>query len=192
MRSIATAVIFCNLFLNIGFVQIKSASSLEPTELEGFAAQPDSYVRWSKKIGDIEGTEARVVITALAVENAKRVPSRMKGVRIDLVNHNASDQVYIEESRLEPIKKALDQIDSEIAEFEKESNEGTKCRYLGAAEFWHPDRRIHTLNAAYYIVPDSSGLSLSAYRAQEFRFPGHRPSELAAVIGRVMDELERH
>jgi len=44
---------------------------------------------------------------------------------------------------------------------------------------------------AYYIAPDSSGLALSAYKAQGFRFPGHRPSELAAAIGRAIEELTR-
>ena len=65
-------------------------------------------------------------------------------------------------------------------------------RYLGAAEFWHPHPEVHTLNAAYYIAPDSSGLSLSAYKGQQFRFPNHRLSELAKVIGIAMDELKRH
>lgn len=43
--------------------------------------------------------------------------------------------------------------------------------------------------AAYYIRPGSSGLSLSAYKAEEFRFPTHRPIELADLIGRATREL---
>ena len=190
MRSIATVAVLCDLFLNIGLAQVNQTSSLQPTKLEAFASQSDAQVTWFKETGRIESSEARVVITALVVEDTSHAPSRMRGVRLDLFNNNATDQVYLEEARLEPVKKALDQIESEIEDFQKE-REGAAYRYRGAAEFWHPDQRIHTLNAAYYIAPDSSGLSLSAYKAQGFRFPDHRPSELAAAIGRAMDELKR-
>ena len=190
MRSIATVAVLGHLFLNIGLAQVNSTSSLQPTKLEAFAGRPDAHVTWFKETGRIESSEARVVITALVVEDTSHALRRMRGVRLDLFNNNATDQVYLEEARLEPVKKALDQIESEIEDFQKE-REGAAYRYRGAAEFWHPDQRIHTLNAAYYIAPDSSGLSLSAYKAQGFRFPGHRPSELAAAIGRAMDELKR-
>jgi hypothetical protein len=190
MRSIATVAVLGHLFLNIGLAQVNPTSSLQPTKLEAFAVRPNAQVTWSKETGRIESSEARVVITALVVENTSPALGRMRGVRLDLFSNNATDQVYLEEARLEPVKKALDQIESEIEDFQKE-RDGAAYRYRGAAEFWHPDQRIHTLNAAYYIAPDSSGLSLSAYKAQGFRFPGHRPSELAAAIGRAMDELKR-
>jgi hypothetical protein len=190
MRPIVFAAALCSLFLNLGTAQVSPTVSLQPTKLEAFASQPDTRVKWSKEVGRIESAEARVVITVLVVENTAHSRS-VRGVRVDLFNSNTTDQVYLEEARLEPVKKALDQIDSEIVDFQKEADEGTRYRYRGAAEFWHPDQRIHTLNAAYYIAPDSSGLALSAYKAQGFRFPGHRPSELAASIGRAIEELTR-
>ncbi|HJP91263.1 MAG TPA: hypothetical protein VJ875_04860 [Pyrinomonadaceae bacterium] len=190
MRIIAAAAVLYVLLLTAGFAQVNSTSSLQPTVLEIFARQPTARIRWSKEVGRIESPEVGVVITALVIEDAVHAPGRMRGVRIDLFNKNARDQVYLEMARLGPVKKALDEIESEINAFQKEQAEGTyRCR--GAAEFWHPDQRIHTLNAAYCIAPDWSGLSLSAYKAQGFRFTGHRPSELAAAIGRAMEELER-
>ena len=42
------------------------------------------------------------------------------------------------------------------------------------------------------LQPTKLGLSLSACKDQGFRFPDHRPSELAKVIGLAMGELQRY
>jgi hypothetical protein len=191
MRSAVTAVALCGLFLNIGLAQVKPTASLQPTRLEAFAGQPTAQVTWSKEVGQIESDEARVIVTALIVEAAVPPPRRMCGIRIDLASKNARDQVYLEEAKLEALRKALEEIESGIESFRKEPA-SSPYRYLGASEFWHPHLKVHTLNAAYYIAPDSSGLSLSAYKGQQFRFPDHRLSELAKVVGMAMDELKRH
>ena len=191
MRSVAAVAALCGLLLNTGFAQVKSTASLQPTKFEAFATQPTALVTWSKEVGQIESPKARVTVTALIIEVREPVPQQMCGIRIDLATHNASDQVYLEEAHLETIKAALEQIDSEIASFRNEPDPAPN-RYRGAAEFWHPQLRVHTLNAAYYIVPGSSGLSLSAYKQQEFRFPDHRPLELAKVMGQGIDELKQH
>ncbi len=78
----------------------------------------------------------------------------MRGIRIDLVNQNATDQVYLEEARLEALRKAVEEIESGIESFRKEP-ESSPYRYLGADEFRHPHLRVHTINAGYYIAPDS-------------------------------------
>lgn len=191
MRSAAAVVALVGFLLNIGLAQVKPTPSLQPTRLEAFAGQPTAKVTWSKEAGQMESDEARVIVTALIIEDAEQPPYRMCGIRIDLANQNARDQVYLEGTRPEAVKKALEQIESEIESFRKEPA-SSPYRYRGAAEFWHPHLKVHTLNAAYYIAPDSSGLSLSAYKSQQFRFPDHRPSELARVIGQAMDELKHH
>jgi DNA-binding protein YbaB len=191
MRSAAILAALCALLLNVGLAQVKPTPSLQTTRLEAFAGQPTAQVTWSKEVGQIDSNEARVVVTALIVEAAAQPRQRMRGIRIDLAKKNATDQVYLEEAVLEAVSKALEEIESEIESFRKEPA-SSPYRYHGAAEFWHPHLKVHTLNAAYYIAPDSSGLSLSAYREQEFRFPDHRPSELAKVIGKAMDELKQH
>src|SRR5258705_7103759 len=191
MRSAISAAALCGFLLNIGLAQIKPTPSLQPTSLEAFAGQSTAQVTWSKEVGQIESNEACVVVIALIIEDAVHTPHRLCGIRIDLANQNARDQVYIEEAKLEAIRLALEEIESGIESFRKEPA-SSPYRYLGAAEFWHPHLEVHTLNAAYYIAPDSSGLSLSAYKGQQFRFPNHRLSELAKVIGIAMDELKRH
>lgn len=191
MRSAVTAVALCGFLLNIGLAQVKPTASLQPTRLEAFSRQPTAKVTWFREVGQIESPEARVIVTALMIKDAVKPPHQMCGIRIDLANQNARDRVYLEEAKLEAVKKALEEIESGIERYKKEPAD-SPYRYYGAAEFWHPHLKVHTLNAAYYIAPDSSGLSLSAYKGQGFRFPDHRPSELSTAIGKAMDELKRH
>jgi hypothetical protein len=191
MRSAVTVAALCGFLLNVGLAQVRPTPSLQPTRLEAFAGQPTARVIWSKDVGQIESDEARVIVTALMIKDAVQPPHQMCGIRIDLANQNARDQIYLEEAKLEAVRKALEEIESGIEGYRKEPAD-SPYRYYGAAEFWHPHLKLHTLNAAYYIAPDSSGLSLSAYKGQGFRFPDHRPSELAKAIGMAMDELKRH
>lgn len=191
MRLAVTVAALLGFLLNVTLAQVKPTPPLQPTRLEAFALQPTAEVTWSKEVGQLESNEARVIVTALMIKDAAQPPHQMCGIRIDLTNRKASDQVYLEEAKLEAVRKALEEIESAIEGFRKERSD-TPYRYHGAAEFWHPHLRVHTINAAYYIAPDSSGLSLSAYKGQEFRFPGHRPSEFGKAIGMAMDELKRH
>jgi hypothetical protein len=191
MKSAISVAAVCGFLLNIGLAQVKPTPSLQPTKLEAFAADPTAQVTWSKEVGQIESDEARVTVTAIMIKDAVHTPQRMCGIRLDLANQKASDQVYLEADKLEAVTRALEEIESGMESFRKEPA-SSPYRYLGAAEFWHPDLKVHTLNAAYYIAPDSSGLSLSACKGQGFRFPDHRPSELAKVIGLAMGELQRY
>ena len=190
MKVVISVAALCGLLLNIGLAQVKP-TPLQPSSLETFAGAPTAHVTWSKEVGQIESDEARVTITALMIKDAVHTPQRMCGIRIDLANQKASDQVYLETAKLEAVRRALEEIESGIGTFRKEPA-GSPYRYLGAAEFWHPNLKVHTLNAAYYVAPDPSGLSLSAYKDQGFRFPDHRPSELAELIGMAMSELQRY
>jgi hypothetical protein len=190
MRSPAAVAIICGLLFDIALANTGQTTSLKPTILEAFASQPTARISWSKEAGRIDSAEASAVIIALIVEDEAQPPHRMRGVRIDLANRDATDQVYIEESKIETIKKALEKIERGIDLFRTERS-STPLRYFGAEEFWNPGANVHTLNAAYYIAPDSSGLSLSAYRKQQFRFRGHYPSEVAVALGRAMEELKQ-
>ncbi len=190
MRALATLALISGLLASAAIAQTSQRPALQPTRLEAFATQPTARVTWSKEIGQINSSEASVIVTALIVEDETSPPNRMRGVRIDLANQKATDQVYIEEAKLEAIKKALAEIIRGMERARRERSD-TRYRYLGAAEFWRPGEWVHTLNAAFYIAPDSSGLSISAYNEQEFRFPNHSPSELAALIYRAIGELKQ-
>ena len=184
MRSIANLAVLYGLLLNIGLAQVNSTASLQSTRLEAFAGQPTANVTWSKEVGRIDSAEARAVVTALVVEDEVQPPHRMGGIRIDLATQNETDQVYLDDASLEAVKKALDEIASGLESFRNERG-NAPFRYLGSCELRPLRPAVHTLSAAYYIAPDSSGLSLSAFKGQEFRFPGRSPSQLAAVIVRA-------
>ena len=187
-----TAVSIAALFLvvaNVGTARVSAETALRPTSFEAFAGQPGVRVAWFKDVGRIDAGEASVAVTALVVEDTSLPARRMRGVRIDLANRRATDRVFLEASKLAAVKDALQEIDRELPS-QLRIGSNAAYRYFGAAEFWHPGVRVHALNAAYYIAPDSSGLSLSAYNAQEFRFPDHTPSELATVLTRAIDELK--
>ena len=188
MRSVVIAVMLCGLICNLGLAQVPTRG-LQPTPLEAFARQPTAHVTWSEQVGRIESTEACAVITVLVIEDSVHPPHRMRGVRIDLENKAARDQIYLDETKLAAVKNAVDEIASGIQEYRSDQDR-TPFRYYGAAEFWRPNENVHTLNVAYYIAPDSSGLSLSAKKTQQFRFPDHSPAELAEAIGRAMAKLQ--
>lgn len=188
MRS-ATIISLLSLFFSLGPAQVNQTPAPQPNKLEALAGQSTAQVKWSKEIGRIESVRDRVVVTALVV-NDEVHHHRMRGIRLDLTSQNAADRVYLDELELELVKKALEGIESGIESFRTERG-GAPLRYLGSCELREPSATVH-LSAAYYIAPDSSGLSLSAFKQQEFRFPNHRPSELAAAFGRAIDELKHH
>ncbi|MGH9967726.1 MAG: hypothetical protein ACREBG_07800 [Pyrinomonadaceae bacterium] len=190
MRSTALAATLFGILLTSAFTQVNQTTSLQPTRFEAFANRPTARIKWSSQVWRAESAEARVIVTTLVVEDTTHSPQQMSGIRIDLTKENASDQIYLDEAKLETTRKALTEISRGIPRFRRERS-GTGYRHLGAEEFWHPYPTIHTLNASYYIAPDSSGLFLSAYKNEGFRFPGRSPSELAAAIARAMDELKR-
>jgi hypothetical protein len=116
----------------------------------------------------------------------------LKRIRIDLVNQYGTDQVYLEETKLEGVKKALEKIARDVERLQSK-RKTPSYQYIGACELRQPYPTIHTLTAsAYYLGPNSSGLSLSAYKGQEFRFPYYSPLELAEAIGQAIDNLKQH
>jgi hypothetical protein len=189
MQSLAASVAVLGFLVNVGILQVRPTTQLEPTKLEAFVTGASARMQWSKQVGRIVEGTTEAVVTALIIEDPQQLPHRMRGIRINLTNENARDQVYLDETRLEPVRNALLEIESDVDSFLKE-RDPTSYRYRGAAEFWRPNERIHTLNAAYFIRPGSSGLSLSAYKREEFRFPGHRPVELADLISQAIRELK--
>lgn len=191
MRSLIAAVMLCGGVATFGLAQVKTIPTLHPSPLEAFALHPTASVIWSEQVGHIDSVEARATITVIVVEDTSRVPNRMRGVRIELLTGSAHDQVYLEEARLEAVKNALDEIASGIGRCRADPDANAPIEYSGAAEFWRPNEHIHTLSAAYYIAPDSCGLSLSAKKGEEFRFPDRSPATLAAALGQAIAILAK-
>jgi hypothetical protein len=160
-----------------------------PSVLEAFAARTTAQIVWSREVGRIDSDESHAVITALGLDDLADPTAQLSGVRIDLVSGTGSDHIYVEEGQLEAVREAVAEI---VAGMDRERNTRTtvRCRYLGAALFWRPDQHVHELSAAFYIVPDSTGLSISAYGSTDFRFPNRSPALLEKAIARAAAALK--
>jgi hypothetical protein len=195
MKSIASVIAFCSLFLSAGQTPGNRAPSLQPTPLEAFASQPVTHIAWSKEVGRLDSREAQAVVTALILEDTAQPPDRMRGIRIDLSRQDSKDEVYLGEETLGAYKNALDEISQDTPSFRNRARDdvapgGTGC--LGAGLFWYGDNvpRVHSLNAAYCIDPDSEGLALSAFKNRGFEFPDLDASQLSTTIARAMELLK--
>lgn len=194
MRRTALLVTLCGVF-NLGVGQTTQTQSpqtplLQPTNLEAFAKRPTARITWSSQVWSAHSADAQVVITAIVLEDSGEPSQRMKGIRIDLAKQDASDQVFLNETKLAVTRNAVNEISKGLGRLRREDSD-IPHRCLGAEEFWHPYPTVHTLDVAYCIAPSWSGLALSAYKGQGFRFPGRSPTELAAAITRAIEELKR-
>ena len=150
---------------------------------------PATHIAWSREIGRIDSSDAHAVLTALILEDTARPPDRMRGVRIDLQNHRFKDQVYLGEETLATYRDALDEI-SRLAKREGKQLQSGQTAYYGAGVFCCQVPRVHALGAADYTAPNSSGLSLSAYKGEEFRFPGQEAAQLSRQFAEAIEELK--
>ena len=190
MRSIVSLAALCGLLLNIGLAQVNPTPSLQPTGLEALAGQPTAKVTWSNEVGRIDSAEAHAVVTALVIEDQVQPPHRMSGIRIELATQTATDQIYLDNVSMEAFKKDLDEIASYGEYFRNKHVKGS-LGYLGSCRLRQSSPTVHTLSATFYVAPDSSGLSLSAFKGQEFRFPERSPSQLASVIASAESQLKK-
>jgi len=166
----------------------------QPTPLEAFARQPNSHIAWSNEAGRIDSREAHAVVTALIVEDGAQPPDRMRGIRVDLLDQDGRDQVYLGEETLGAFKKAMDEI-SQAAAHGCAWNSGDVCppnAYVGAALFWYGDRvpSVHTLSASHHFGERGSGLFLSTFGGGHFYFPDRDASQLSAAIARALEQLK--
>lgn len=144
------------------------------------------------EIGRIDSAESHAIVTAVIIEDGAR---RMGGIRINLANPAAIDEVYLEQDKLEVVKTALDEIARGVAVHA--TNRANTNSYFGAYEFGPAERNRpprHALTAAYYFGTDPPGLSLvtgkPTFERMEYRFPGQQPEQLAELIARALEELK--
>lgn len=190
MKSGVVVLGLCAVLVSPATTSASGEDSLRPTSLETFVGRPTARIVWAHREGRVDSAQARVLVTTFAVEDAVEPSQRMRGARIDLVDGRTAERVYLDESALETVMNALNVIDGEIAWY-RATPDTTPYRCLGAGEFWHPDVRLHTLNAEYCITPKYSGFVLSAFTAPQFRLPDRRPAELADVLSRAIADLKR-
>lgn len=188
MKTITGAFALFGLLLGATQPSGRPLPDLQPTPLEAFAQMPATHIAWSKEIARIDSSDAHAVVTALILEDTARPPDRMRGVRIDLRNQSFKDQIYLGEETLAAYRDALNEI-SQLVKMKGKQPQPGQMSYYGAGIFCCQIPRVHALGADDYIAPDSSGLRLSAYKGEEFRFPGQDAAELAKQLSEAIKQL---
>ncbi len=164
-------------------------AQVRPTAFEAYAQSPTAKTVWSNEAGRLTSTEATLVVTAVVIQDAMRTPSGMKGLRLDLSTTDGSDRVYIAAHDVPSVKQGFDEISANVALFK---GLGVSSTYIGAAQFWHPDRTnlVHTTSASFH-TGSAPGITLSTYGPLRFRFPGHTASEFSALFQSALTTLNR-
>lgn len=129
-------------------------------------------------------------MTVLVVDDVEQPPEKMRGVRFDLENNSARDQVYLAEAELSVVKRELGWMEEGLR-FLKSSG-SAPYNVFGTQSCRMPKRPLRILCPDYYAGPDHSGLRLRSYGGPLFTFPDRKPSELAALIDRATVALEKH
>ena len=188
MQFSGRAVALLAFFLGSSPAQVIPSSPIQPTPLEAFAKQPGSRVAWSVEIGRIDSRDAHAIVTAIEVQDTAQPPDRLRGIRVDLSDQDAKDQVYLGEETLGAFRDAMDEISKSSAP--QESSGGVQ--YVGARLFWYGDRKmtVHTLTAAHYFQWGYSGLALQAVGGWRFQFPERDASLLSELISRAIQQLK--
>ncbi len=163
---------------------------VEPTPLEAFAARPSVEIAFEEKVGSIEGSDAKLEVAALILNDAANPPESMRGARFALENNTGQDQAYLDEAQLGALKNELTGIQEGIPKLK--TSDSAPYRVQGTGSCWRPPRRVRIMCPSYRVGPDGSGLGLGTFGGWGFSFPGHKPSEVSELIDKAMAALAAH
>jgi hypothetical protein len=161
----------------------------EPTAFEAFATKPSARVLFTEHVGSIDSTDAKLKVTALVMDDVEHPAEKMRGVRFELENNTAQDQVYLDDTQLALAKREVATLEPGAELMKK--NADAPYRVMGTQSCWMPKRPQRILCPDFYMGPDHSGLRLGAYDGPNFSFPDRKPAELTALIERAIDALEK-
>ena len=156
---------------------------VEPTALESFVAKPAVVLDFAEEVGSLRSSDASVVVAAIIASDTGRPGERMQGVRFAMENNTGTAQVYLDETQLSQLIEDLTGIDEGIPELE---SGGAPYRVQGTGACWMPARPMRILCPSYRIGPDWAGMTLATFGGRGFEYPGHRPSELRAIVQEAM------
>ena len=187
MRAVIGTVFCCGLLA--ASVSSQSVGS-EPSPMEAFASHQGVRTTWSNEVARWEQDGARLVLTAVVLEDSAR---KLRGVKVDLSSENAKDQVYLDEQATERTRLALVEISDAVALTGMPGPHS--C--MGAKEFsgrgnW-PWNKYHELNVDF--CGDSKNRELRLHgrgRGASFEFPGKSPTVLAEILATSLQELKQH
>ncbi len=169
-------------------IAVAQTPAPEPTSFESFATKPNTVVLFTKEVGSLDSSDAKVTVTALSVEDTETSVGAMRGVRIDLENNAGADRVFLSESQLELLLQELVLLESGISRMENYDGAGVRIR--GTESCWMPDPALRILCPGYRVSPRWSGFTLAAFGGCTFALTGHAPSALSKLIELAIIDLE--
>ena len=169
-------------------IAVAQTPAPEPTSFESFATKPNTVVLFTKEVGSLDSSDAKVTVTALSVEDTATPVNAMRGVRFDLENNVGLNRVYLSKSQLELLLQELALLERGISRQIKENR--ALYSIQGTASCWMPDPALRILCPGYRINPRWSGFTLAAFGGCTFALPGHAPSALSKLIELAIIDLE--
>ncbi len=190
MYSAARIITFCAVLLMPGSAQVSSPTAEELERLEQFVSQPGSRVISSKDLGHIAGGESDALITAVIVQGGDPTKQQMRGIRIQFTTGDVRDQIYVAEEFLQPLVKALVEIEAQSDQFLSRPRVNSRC--FGSGAFLSAMRTgAHFFHASQCSMSDGwTGLSVST-GSKTFRFTGLNPAPFRTAIARAATEFEQ-
>lgn len=143
-------------------------------------------VIWSSEVGRLDSGATHAVFTLLATEDAARPDQPMRGLRVELSSPDGTGTRYITEADLPLLRKKIDGLVTASAQeqlpYSPSIMIGTSC----------PGEKEKTpLDFGYHIqYAQAPELSLGGAGLPYFVFIGSKPSQLADIFRKVIEELK--
>lgn len=161
----------------------------DATALEALALKPGARIVLEDEVGSMTSADARMIATALIVQDPGDVQKQLRGVRFDLESDAATDHVYLDEGQLAVLQRELGWIEDSLgsprpARVAPHHVEGTES-------CWIASPYVRILCPDYYTGPEKAVFRAGALCGPLFEFPGRKPADLLTLIDAARERLGR-
>jgi hypothetical protein len=186
VKRINSGIGFFALFVGSALGQVNAHPA--GGRLEALAKQSGARVIWSRETGRLTGGESRADVSAMALAGSGGAQTR--GVRMDFSLPAWKRAVYIDERLLQPLRRIVDQLTSDIDRFSMRSRTG--LGFIGSCEF-RDNPGVYPLTVDFqYAGPDAPALRVFVPDIGPVLFPGLTPKHLSILLERAINELSAH
>lgn len=181
------------LFVAVCFFPILASEREVP--FDTYVSRTGSAIVRSEEAGRIESEDAKIIVTVLEVAGCCHDPVQyMRGIRIELIDSRIARTVFLEESDIEPVLRAVTRFDDELGEGHfPVLKPGQQSSCHGAGEFWDPKPPYDIFGVDYCVETGWTGLALrvGSFDHHRFEFPHYRPADLARVLDQALGVLDK-
>ena len=196
MRLAITTILYF-LCTSKAWSQTEPAVGSEPSAMEVFAAQQNVRASWVNEVARWENDGVQLIVTAVVLEEGVPSGRKLRGVKLQLADGTAKDEIYLDEEATNRTRSALMQIEDDTARERANGRPPQGNRCLGAKEFWPlydwPWNRFHELNVDFCSYSGKPSLVLRGRgRKESFKFNYRTAADLAGTLSSAIEELKQH